>query len=250
MQIIERLSIIGSCQGLVLTVLAMAPLILAIPHSASAAPAFELPGTETFPMDSELQLLFTIATPVTGLFTGTVDMTHDAAINDLGGPLAPPGPDEVPLTINSLTQSFTAPAGVFTITEDPNGSAGGTATSDNFDSDFPATSVLTVDYIMTTPFAPPNDVLHGTHTLEATLEAFPPTDIYAGTTPTTIFNSLNVDVGTLQVPAHSRCLSGGPGCPGGSAFGPIGLGMILSIIGLAVYVTRRRLGQTGGIAAA
>jgi hypothetical protein len=203
-------------------------------NSAEAAPqpaalaVYTVGGTEQFPMESDLVLDFSPIGMgvVSGRFMGMIDMTHSNAHTDTGGPA---GPDLVDLTINSLTQAF----GGFTITSvQP---AGGQAASNAMNSNFPASSLLTVTYTMTTPFAPPNNVLNGVHTLQATVNDWPPTDIYAGTMPSMILRGMT-PVGTLSVPAHGMNL--GSGIPTMQATAVMLLGALLLILG--VWVLRRR----------
>lgn len=187
-----------------------------------SAGQFHIGGTESFPMFSNLVLDFG-GILTTGTFTGSVNMTHANAVGD-----------DVNLTLNSLTQTFAG----FTITLDgmPQsvGMAMGTPGVPN--PIFPANSLLTVNYCMRTPFAPPNDQLKGTHTLQANnINCWPPTEIYSGTMPSNILRkSDNAVVGQLRVPYHSKCP---PPPPGGALLSSghlILFGALVLIVGFAL----------------
>lgn len=152
---------------------------------------FHIGGQDiNFPMFSDLILDFVSLTDEAGVFTGSVTMTHGNAVGN-----------NVSLTLDSLTQSRNG----FTITSVmPSG--GVAAGTPGAPPTFPANSTITVNYLLATPFPPPNDMMKGTHTLQANnITCWPPLEVYTGTSPTSILRvSDNAVVGTLTAPYHSR----------------------------------------------
>ena len=187
-----------------------------------AAGQFHIGGTDNFPMFSNLVLDFTSLPDKIGTFTGSINMTHANAAGN-----------NVALTLNSLTQT----SGGFTITSVMPSGGMATGTPGVPNPTFPASSTLTVNYLMSTPFAPPNDQLKGTHTLNAsTISCWPPVEDYMGGPSSILRVSDNAFVGVMTVPYHSTTPL--PKVPLLSPGHLILFGLVLATVGFAVLKRR------------